>query len=68
MEIIKVTIDGKEVETVKGATILAAAKTIGIKIPTLCHLEIAEFGLKNNCASCRICVVEVEGRGNLAPA
>ena len=68
MEIIKITIDGKAVETVKGATILAAAKTVGIKIPTLCHFEIPEFGMKNNCASCRVCVVEVEGRGNLAPA
>ena len=37
MEIIKITIDGKTVETVKGATILAAAKTVGIKIPSLCH-------------------------------
>lgn len=68
MEIIKVTIDGKVVDTIKGATILAAAKTAGIKIPTLCHYEIPEFGLKNNCASCRVCVVEIEGRGNLAPA
>ena len=63
-----VIIDGKEVETIKGTTILDAAKMIGIKIPSLCFMEIPEMGFKNNCASCRICVVEVVGRKNLVPA
>lgn len=65
---IKLTIDGRLVEAQKGATIVEAAKKLGITIPTLCHFELNEFGIKNNCASCRVCVVEVEGRGNLAPA
>jgi len=68
MELINVIIDGKSVAVPKGATILSAAESLGVSIPTLCHLQIGENGYKNDCASCRICVVEVEGRRNLAPA
>ncbi len=52
----------------EGATILEAARKIGIDIPTLCHIDLKGTCIKNNPASCRICVVEVEGRRNLAPA
>lgn len=56
-EMIKLTIDGKEVEVEKGTTILEAAKKANIDIPTLCFLkEINEIG------DCRMCLVEVEGR------
>ena len=56
-EMIKLTIDGKEVEVKKGTTILEAAKKANIDIPTLCFLkEINEIG------DCRMCLVEVEGR------
>ncbi|ADO82415.1 NADH-dependent [FeFe] hydrogenase, group A6 [Ilyobacter polytropus] len=68
MEMVKLIIDGKAVEAPKGATIVAAAKSLGITIPTLCHLQMGGVGYKNDCASCRVCVVEVEGRRNLAPA
>ncbi|MBN1467942.1 MAG: iron hydrogenase small subunit [Fusobacteriaceae bacterium] len=68
MEMVKVTIDGKVVEVPKSATIVAAAKSAGINIPTLCYLNLGGADYKNDCASCRICVVEVEGRRNLAPA
>jgi len=68
IELIKVIVDGKEVQVPKGATILAAAKSLGIDIPTLCHLQMGGNDYVNDCASCRICVVEVEGRRNLAPA
>ena len=68
MDMVKVTIDGKVVEAPKGATIVAAAKTAGITVPTLCYLHLGGADYKNDCASCRICVVEVEGRRNLAPA
>lgn len=50
------------------STILEAARKIGIDIPTLCHINLKGTCIKNNPASCRICVVEVEGRKNLAPA
>ena len=51
-------IDGKEVKATEGMTVLAAAQSAGISIPTLCHHEKLEpFG------GCRICIVEVEARG-----
>ena len=56
-DIIKLTIDGKQVEVPNGTTILQAAKKAHIEIPTLCFLkEINEIG------DCRMCLVEVEGR------
>ena len=55
---IHLTIDGIPVEVEKGTTILAAAKKIGVKIPTLCYLEdLLPDG------SCRICVVEMTAGG-----
>lgn len=68
MNTIQLIIDKKPVEVPKGATILDAARKIGIRIPTLCHLNMHEFNFKNEPGACRICVVEVEGRRNLAPA
>ena len=65
---VRLKIDGKTVEVEKGATILDAAKGIGINIPTLCHMELKDMCIENKPAGCRICVVEVEGRRNLAPA
>lgn len=57
---INLIIDGKQVEVAEGTTILDAAKTIGLEIPTLCYLE----GV-NHIGSCRLCVVEVEGMEKL---
>ncbi|WP_322888445.1 formate dehydrogenase subunit alpha [Enterococcus faecalis] len=62
---VTLSIDNQEVTVPKGTTILEAAKTLGVEIPTLCHLkELAPDG------SCRMCVVEVEGgrRGGLTTA
>jgi len=59
----KITIDNQIIETAPGATILDAARSVGIEIPTLCHLE----GCKPN-ASCMVCVVKVEGRAALQPS
>lgn len=68
MSEIKLTIDGKEVQVSKGSTILKAAQKLGIDIPTLCHLDLHDIKMVNQSASCRVCVVEVVGRRNLAPA
>ncbi|MDA3853634.1 MAG: NADH-dependent [FeFe] hydrogenase, group A6 [Bacteroidales bacterium] len=65
---VKLTIDGKAVEAEAGSTILDTAKTVGIDIPTLCHMELKDMCIENKPAGCRICVVEVQGRRNLAPA
>lgn len=56
MDLISLSIDGQQVQTPKGATILEAAKIARINIPTLCYL--ADFSPEG---SCRICVIEVAG-------
>lgn len=53
---ISLTINGKEIEVAEGTTILEAALTLEIEIPTLCHdPRLKPFG------ACRLCIVEVEG-------
>ena len=68
METVKLTIDNKIVEVKKGTTINKAALQIGIDIPTLCYMELRDMHIENKPAGCRICVVEVQGRRNLAPS
>jgi heterodisulfide reductase subunit A len=54
----RLTIDGIEVDVAPGATVLEAAETAGVKIPTLCHhRSLAPYG------ACRVCLVEVEAGG-----
>lgn len=65
---VNVTIDGKKIAVASGSTILDAAKSIGIEIPTLCYMKLHNTEYKCQPASCRVCVVEVEGRRNLCPA
>jgi NADH-quinone oxidoreductase subunit G/NADP-reducing hydrogenase subunit HndD len=57
MEMVKITIDGTQLEVPKGTTVLEAAKLAGIHIPSLCYLKDV-----NKPASCRVCVVEVGPR------
>lgn len=59
MDMINLKINGIDVSVPKGSTILDAARSIGVEIPTLCFMKnINEIG------ACRICVVEAnEGRG-----
>ncbi len=53
-----IQIDGKKVKATEGMTVLEAAQSAGIFIPTLCyHEKLEPYGL------CRICTVEVEVRG-----
>ena len=68
MNTVNLTINGKPVSVPAGSTILDAAKKLNINIPTLCYCEKLGCGIGNKPASCRICVVEVEKRRNLAPA
>ena len=59
-EKIKLTIDGVEVEVEKGATVLQAAQSAGIYIPTLCyHPDLPPYG------GCRLCIVEIENMRGL---
>lgn len=60
---VKLTIDNCEVVVPEHTTILDAAKSVGIQIPTLCYLrDLNEIG------GCRVCVVEVEGCDQLVAA
>ncbi|TLX75729.1 2Fe-2S iron-sulfur cluster binding domain-containing protein [Labilibacter sediminis] len=68
MDIVKLNIDNKPVVVEKGATLLEAAKSVGVDVPTLCHMKLHDMNYENNPGGCRVCVVEVEGRRNLAPA
>jgi bidirectional [NiFe] hydrogenase diaphorase subunit len=65
MSEILLQIDGREVKAKEGMTILEAAQSAGIFIPTLCqHEKLEPYG------ACRICTVEIEthGRTNLVAA
>ena len=60
---VTLTIDHKSVTVPENTTILEAARSVNINIPTLCYLkDINEIG------ACRICCVEVEGMERLVPA
>ncbi len=60
---VQLTINNIKVNAEDGMTILDAAKSVGIHIPTLCHLKnLAPTG------ACRICSVEVDGQRGLTPA
>ncbi len=60
---LKLTINDTSIKVESNLTILEAARQAGIDIPNLCFIDGLD-GLN----SCRICVVEIEGRPNLAPA
>ncbi len=64
---VKVTIDGKPVEVPKGSMLIDAARAAGVYVPTLCYMELYKDMSGAN-SSCRVCMVEVAGRKNLAPA
>ncbi|MFL0248170.1 NADH-dependent [FeFe] hydrogenase, group A6 [Candidatus Clostridium stratigraminis] len=68
MSLVTVTINNKRILVEEGTTILEAAKLLNIKIPTLCHLNLHDTKMVNQTASCRVCMVEVEGKKNLAPS
>jgi bidirectional [NiFe] hydrogenase diaphorase subunit len=51
---VKITIDGIKVQVPEGTTVLEAARSIGVVIPTLCHHPgLTPYGV------CRVCIVEV---------
>jgi bidirectional [NiFe] hydrogenase diaphorase subunit len=60
MSEILLQIDGKEVSAREGMTLLEAARSAGISIPTLCyHEKLEPYG------GCRLCLVELESRGGI---
>ncbi len=65
---VNLTINNIKVSVEEGTTIVEAAKKVGIHIPTLCHLDMHDIKMVNQVATCRVCMVEIEGRRNLAPS
>ncbi|WP_166831766.1 bidirectional hydrogenase complex protein HoxU [Thalassoroseus pseudoceratinae] len=63
MSVVTLTINDQLVSASSGETILQAARSVGIDIPTLCYVE----GLTAH-GGCRMCLVEVEGARQLQPA
>ncbi len=60
---IKLTIDGKNIEVQEGTTVLEATEQAGVYVPTLCnHPQLTPYG------GCRLCMVEVEGARTLQPS
>jgi len=59
----KLTIDQREVEVPEGATVLDAARTLGIDVPALCFRE----GCKAS-TSCLACLVRIDGQQRLVPS
>jgi len=68
MKMINININDMPLQVMEGTTILEASKQVGLKIPTLCHMNLKDFGIVNQSASCRVCMVEVEGRPALVPS
>ncbi len=60
---VKLTINGIQVEVPEGSTILEAAQVAGVRIPTLCYLKDV-----NAIGACRMCLCEVKGARALAAA
>ncbi len=57
---VNIKINDMPVVVPAGTTILDAARSVGIKIPTLCYLRDI-----NSIGACRVCVVEVKGARSL---
>ena len=63
MDMIKLTIDGQKISVPADTTVLTAAKSHGIDIPSLCQHNLVEtYG------ACGICLVEAEGNKKLLRA
>lgn len=60
---VNLVIDDRQVPAREGDSVLAAARGVGIEIPTLCHLDgLSEVG------SCRLCLVEIAETPGLKPS
>ncbi|PRP95877.1 putative formate dehydrogenase [Enhygromyxa salina] len=60
---LELEIDGEQVEVRPGATVLEAARELGVEIPVLCHDDRVDPA-----GCCRMCLVEIEGQRRLQPA
>ena len=60
---VRLSIDGREISTTEGRTILEVCRENDIDVPTLCHMDcLPDVG------ACRLCIVELEGGRRPVPA
>lgn len=60
-ELVTITVDGREIQAVKGQNLMEACLANGIDIPHLCyHGDTSSYG------ACRLCMVKIEGMRDLA--
>lgn len=64
----KVYINDHEFEASEKDTVLTTVQKFGGYIPTLCYMNLKDINIENKPSSCRVCMVEIEGRRTLAPA
>jgi len=62
-EMVNLTIDNQPLSVPEGTTILKAAQSVGIEIPTICYHDFCTAN-----GLCRVCVVEVKGARVLVPS
>ena len=71
-KMVNLKINNLDLSVQEGMTILDAALKVGVKIPTLCHLDLHDIKMVNKTASCRVCMVELvdskTNRNKLVPA
>lgn len=65
---VNLTINGKNVEVSEATTVLDAARSLNINIPTLCHMDLQDIKFVNKLASCRVCLVEDLDKGKFIPS
>jgi len=65
---VNIKLNGVQLQVENDVTILEAARANGINIPTLCYMNMSDAGVKNCVGTCRVCMVEIEGRASLMPA
>jgi len=61
---VKLVVDNREIQAEDGQNLLQACLQNGIYIPNLCHID----GMLEPPASCRMCLVEIEGERNVIPS
>lgn len=71
-KMINIKINHRDMIVPEGITILEAAQEAGVRIPTLCHLDLHDMKMVNKTASCRVCLVELvdakNNRNKLVPS
>jgi len=71
-KVMNIKINDQSIAVPEGISVLEAAHEVGVRIPTLCHLDLHDIKMVNQTASCRVCMVELvdpqNNRNKLVPS